>query len=371
MKEGLMYSSLTRRLMGVAVALAALVFTVSAFAQTGGVTGKCTGEDGKPLVGYTIQLERQEFKWISHVKTDKRGEYRHIGLSPGTYKITLIDPSGKQVFYLTQHVGIGDSEVVDFNMAKEKASSYKQQMANPETAKKLEEQQKEQKQFTGLKATFNQATLLYSQQHFSEAAAMYEQALPLAKDKNVPVVLARLADAYSNAAKQEQNRDARIQDEQKAIDAYQKAIHLTPNDAGLHNNLGSVYAEMGKVADAQTEFQKAADLNPAGASGYYYNLGVVMVNQGKMEEASTALKKATDLDPDNANAFYWYGMALLGKAETKPDGTVVPVPGTMEAFQTYLKLQPNGQWAQAAQASIDTLKATVPTEYKAAKKKKS
>jgi tetratricopeptide (TPR) repeat protein len=128
---------------------------------------------------------------------------------------------------------------------------------------------------------------------------------------------------------------------------------------------------MGKVPEATTEFQKAADLNPAGASGYYYNLGVVMVNQGKMDDASTALKKATDLDPNNANAFYWYGMALLGKAEAKPDGTVVPVPGTIEAFENCLKLQPNGQWAKAAQTSIDQLKAAVPTEYKAQKKKKS
>jgi tetratricopeptide (TPR) repeat protein len=213
--------------------------------------------------------------------------------------------------------------------------------------------------------------LLYGQQRYSEAAAMFEQALPLAKDKNVPVVLARLADAYGAAAKQEQNRDTRMQDQQKAIEAYQKALQSDPNNAGLHNNLGGVYADMGKVAEAQTEFQKAADINPAGASGYYYNLGVVMVNQNKMDEAAVALKKATDLDPTNANAFYWYGMALFSKAPAaKPDGTVDYAPGTVEAFQTYLRLQPKGEWAQAAQASIDAIKATVPTEYKAPPKKK-
>jgi tetratricopeptide (TPR) repeat protein len=227
---------------------------------------------------------------------------------------------------------------------------------------------KSQKQLTGLKAMFDQATVLYNQQHFTQAAAMYEQALPLAKEKNVPIVLARLGDTYEKAAVQEQSVDARTQDQQKAIDYYQKAIQATPDDPSLHNNLGSVYAGMGKVADAQAEFQKAAELNPAGASGYYYNLGVVMVNQGKMDEAATSLKKATDLDPNNANAFYWYGMALLGKAEYKSDGTVVAVPGTMEAFKHYLKLQPNGQWAQAAQASLDTIQGKVPTEYKKAKK---
>jgi len=349
--------------------LAAFAFTVSAFAQTGGVTGKCTGDDGKPLAGYTIQVDRQEMKWSSHVKTNKKGEYTYIGLAPGNYKFTLLNPSGGQVFNISHHVGIGDPTEVNFDMAKEKATAYKEQMANPETAKKIEEQQKEQKQLTGLKATFDQATLLFNQQHFAEAAAMYEQALPLAKEKNVPIVLAQLGQAYGNAAKQEQGRDARMQDQQKAIDYFQKAMQLEPNNAGVHNNLGSVYAEMGKVAEAQAEFQKAADINPAGASGYYYNLGVVMVNQGKMDDAAVALKKATELDPTNANAFYWYGMALLGKAETKPDGTINPVPGTVEAFQTYLKLQPNGPLAQAAQASLDTVQSKVPTEYKKTKKK--
>jgi len=364
-----MSSSLTRRLTGAVVLLAAFAFTVSAFAQTGGVTGKCTGDDGKPLAGYTIQVDRQEMKWSSHVKTNKKGEYTYIGLAPGNYKFTLLNPSGGQVFNISHHVGIGDPTEVNFDMAKEKATAYKEQMANPETAKKIEEQQKEQKQLTGLKATFDQATLLFNQQHFAEAAAMYEQALPLAKEKNVPIVLAQLGQAYGNAAKQEQSRDARMQDQQKAIDYFQKAMQLEPNNAGVHNNLGSVYAEMGKVAEAQAEFQKAADINPAGASGYYYNLGVVMVNQGKMDDAAVALKKATELDPTNANAFYWYGMALLGKAETKPDGTINPVPGTVEAFQTYLKLQPNGPLAQAAQASLDTVQSKVPTEYKKTKKK--
>jgi tetratricopeptide (TPR) repeat protein len=364
-----MHGSLTRRLIGLAVVLAPLAFTVSTYAQTGGLTGKCTGEDGKPLVGYTIQVDRTEMRWSQHTKTNKKGEYVYIGLAPGTYKVTLLSPTGQHVFDITQHAGIGDPTVVDFDMAKEKANAVKQQMANPETAKRMEEAAKEQKQFTGLKATYEQAVALSSQQRYAEAATMFEQALPLAKDKNVPIVLSQLANAYMNAAKQEQNRDARMQDQQKAVDSFQKALQLTPNDAGLHNNLGSVYAEMGKVTEAQAEFQKAAELNPGGASGYYYNLGVVLVNQGKMDEASVALKKATQLDATNAKAFYWYGMALLGKAEYKPDGTIAPVPGTVEAFQTYLKLEPNGEWAQAAAASLEQLQSKVPTAYKKAKKK--
>ena len=361
-----MFSSWKRRLFAMAGALAAMAIAVSAFAQTGGLTGKCIGEDGKPLVGYTVRVDRQEMKWSQHCKTNKKGEYVYIGLSPATYKVTLLSPTGQQVFFQTQHVGIGDPTELNFDMAKEKANTMKE---HPEEAKKVEEQQKDQKQFTGLKATFDQAAALFQAKQYAESAAMFEKALPLAKDKNVPIVLSQMAQAYAKAADADQNRDARLQDQQKAIETYQKAIAISPNDPGLHNNLGSVYANMQKVDDAKAEFQKAADLDPTHAGNYYYNLGVVMVNQGKMDDAAVALKKATDIDPNNANAFYWYGMALLGKAETKPDGSVVPVPGTIEAFQTYLKLEPNGPWAQAAQASIDQLKATVPTEYKKAKKK--
>lgn len=366
-----MYSSLVRKLVVVAAGMAALVFAVSALAQTGGIEGKCTGEDGKPLAGYTIQVERTEMNWVQHTKTNKKGEYVYIGLTPTDYKITLISPSGQRVFTVTQKVGIGGPDTVNFDMAKEKTNARQTAMANPDTAKKVEQDTKDQKQFVGLKQTFDEAVTLYNQKHFAESAAMFEKALPFAKEKNVPVVLARMADAYGAAAKTDSSLDARKQDQQKAVETYQKALALSPNEPTLHNNLGSVYAEMGKIDDAKVEFQKAADANPAGASGYYYNLGVVMVNQGKMDDASVALKKAIDLDPNNASAFYWYGMALLGKAETKPDGSVVTVPGTIEAFETYLKLQPNGQWAQAAQGSIDQLKSTVPTEYKKEKKKKS
>jgi hypothetical protein len=58
----------------------------------------------------------------------------------------------------------------------------------------------------------------------------------------------------------------------------------------------------------------------------------------------------------------------MGKAQYKPDGTMIPAPGTIEAFQTYLKLQPNGPNAATAQASIDALQQKENLEYKSKKK---
>ena len=365
-----MFGSWKRKVLIGMIALAAVLTCAPLFAQTGGVTGRCTGQDGKVLVGYTVKLDRTEVKWTSKVKTNKKGEYIYIGLAPGIYKFTLLDPSGSEIFNITNHVTLGDPIEVNFDMAKEVSTQKKQLETNPEFQKKRAEEEKDTKQFTGLKQLFDQGQLLYNEKRYAEAAAMFEQALPLAKDKNAIAVLTRLADSYGRAASADTTPDARKQDQEKALDYFTKALAAVPSDASLHNNLGSLYADMGKVTEAQAEFQKAADLNPTGASGYYYNLGVILVNKGKMDDAAVVLKKATDLDPSNANAWYWYGMALMGKAEFKTDGTVVPAPGTIEAFQTYLKLAPTGQWAAAAQGSLDQLQGKVQTEYKSTKKKK-
>jgi tetratricopeptide (TPR) repeat protein len=262
---------------------------------------------------------------------------------------------------------VGDPVELNFDLAKIQQEDQKSQQSNPEYQKALAEQ----KQTANLKEMFEQGRALYAQKQYTEAAAIFEKALPLAKDKNVTIVIGQLADTYAKAASVESNPDTRKQDQAKAMDYYQKDLQADPNDASLHNNLGSLYADMGKTEEAAAEFKKAADLDPVHASGYYYNLGAIMVNKGQMDAAAEALKKATEIDPNYALAWYWYGTALMGKAQVKPDGTMVPAPGTIEAFQTYLKLQPNGPNAATAQASIDALSSKQNLEFKSGGKGKA
>ena len=94
-----------------------------------------------------------------------------------------------------------------------------------------------------------------------------------------------------------------------------------------------------------------------------------MYNSGKMDEASEAFKKATDLDASYADAYFWQSLALMGKATMQGDKMVVP-PGTVEALQSYLKLQPNGANAPTAQQMLQTIQGQVQTEMKVDKKKK-
>ena len=337
-------------------------------AQTGGLTGKTIQVDGTPCVKCTVQLDRTSIKGHYETKTDKKGNYVYVGLPTDVYKVTLIDPNGKQLFYLSQRVEIGDPTELDFDLPKEmaKAQQERQQTieANPELKKQQEEQEKAKQQFTSLKQVFDQGVALEGQKQYAEAAAMFQKAEPLAKDKNLMAVLEHEAESYHGAKNNDQ-----------AVAVYQKLIGLDPTSAEYHNNLGSVYADMGKGPEAQAEFEKAVQLNPVGASKYYFNLGAIMMNTGKMDEAAAAFKKATDADPTYADAWFLQGQALMGKASMGPDGKIVPAPGTAEALQTYLKLAPNGPHAADAQGMLQSIQGSVQTEFKgekpAAKKKKS
>src|SRR5205823_9740207 len=110
-------------LAGLAVALAG---AAPAFAQTGAVTGHCIDDKGQAIVGYPIVIERQEVKGVYKTKTDKKGNYIYMGIPLGQYKVTLQDPTGKTVFFISKHVGLDPSPtIIDFDMAKERAEQAK------------------------------------------------------------------------------------------------------------------------------------------------------------------------------------------------------------------------------------------------------
>ena len=347
-----MTSTTIRRCVQALVVAAILAGVTPLFAQTGGVTGSAKDAQGNICAGYPIIIERQDVKGTYKTKTNKKGKFVYIGLPIGEYKIILNDPSGKQLFYITHHIGLGDPTEVDFNLQKE----MQQQAKSPEVEKQQAEQQAQQKAFQNLSQIYTQGNTLYTQGDYAGAAAMFEKAVPMAKGKNLGVVLSRTADSYDKAKQYD-----------KAIDFYQKAIALTPTDAGLYTNLGNVYANMNKIPEAQAQYEKAAQLDPAHAAQAYYNIGAVMTNTGHMQEAADAFKKATEADPKYADAYFLEAEALVGLAKTGPDGKVIPAPGTVDALQNYMKLDPNGKYAAQAQAMLQSLTGQVQTQYKKSK----
>jgi len=227
--------------------------------------------------------------------------------------------------------------------------------------KQIKEQSEKMKKNKELNDAFNAGMEAASAKKYDEAIAAFERAA--VADPSQQAIYAQLGEAHMKAAegKTGPEYDAHIA---KAMESYSKSIELKPDDPGAHNNYALALAKAKKFPEMQAELKKAADLDPQNGGKYYYNLGAILVNAGQSEAAGEAFKKAIELTPTYADAYYQYGVTLVGQAKIDPaSGKVTPVPGTVEAFQKYLELQPNGQWASASKEMLTSLGGSVETKF--------
>lgn len=367
-------------------ALGILFCALAGFAQTSAIEGDVTGEDGKPLVGALVKIDRTDIKGHYECSTKKKGHYFYGGLPLGWYKITLV-VDGKTVDYVDKvRTQMGDPVVNNFDLH---AKALKQQALNQAaeagtlskdqargmTAEEKAAFEKTNKERAELKAknkqlndAFNAGKEALTAKQFDVAVAQFTKASEMAPEQSV--IWANLGDAQVNLAKTKtgaEHDDAL----NKGMDAYKKTLELKPDDAGVHNNYALALAQSKKFDEAQAELAKAAQLDPPSAGKYYYNLGALLVNNGQSEPAGAAFKKAIDADPNYADAQYQYGIFLIGKASLGADGKYNPVPGTREAFQKYLDLKPDGPFAESCKGMLASLSGSVDTSYQnpAAQKK--
>lgn len=352
-----------------------LLFSAASLAQTSSLEGDVKDENGKPLPNALIKLERKDIKGNYQVKTNKKGHWFHAGLPLGTYKVSC-EVDGKVMDFVDNvRTKFGDTEKVDFNLAENKArqvaasagvqlTQEQARQMTPEQRKQIEEAtKKRQEQLSKNKAlndVFNAGMEAMRAKNWDVAVESFTKATEI--DPKQHVLWANMAEAEMqvSATKTGADQQALVA---KALEHYNKALELKPDDSAYHNNYGLALAKTGKYPEAQAELAKAADLDRPNAGRYFFNLGAILVNTGKADEALEAFKKAVEADPKYAAAYYQIGVALLSKASISADGKVTPTAGTVEAFQKYLELEPNGPYAEASKGSMAALTTTVETQF--------
>jgi len=83
----------------------------------------------------------------------------------------------------------------------------------------------------------------------------------------------------------------------------------------------------------------------------------------RLGDAVTPLKKSADLEPKNPQTWYLLGASLVYKMTTKKVGdkeVVQFAPGTIEAYQKAVELDPNGTWGQQAKQGLEQLQLMAP-----------
>jgi tetratricopeptide (TPR) repeat protein len=356
-----------------------LLFAGAASAQISAIEGQVTNTDGTPAVGAKILIEREDMKGVyKGAKTDKKGHYIYNGLPLGTYTVSVFVGEEKKDFVQHLRTQLGDPTPCNFDLKKTMEANQATQKA-VQTGNLTKEQErgmtKEQKDALEKKAKENQATMAKNKElndafnggkealaakNYPAAVESFEKGAAL--DPNQHVIWANLADAYVQLAA------TKTGDEQqatlgKAVEAFQKAITLKPDDPAYHNNYALALAKAKKFDDAQAELSKAAQLDPPNAGKYFYNLGALLVNTNQTAAAEAAFKKAIEANPDYADAQFQYATALSAKLTTDKDGKVIAPEGMQAALEKYLQLQPQGQFAEAAKGMLQMIGATLETNY--------
>jgi tetratricopeptide (TPR) repeat protein len=331
------------------------------------IHGQVSDSMGNPFANVVVSVRSSTTGQSTDFTTDSQGRYRSGNLAAGSYSID-IKVQGKEAYSQIVQLAAGQDTQQDFNF-KELQNQQNEQAA--EAAKKNEEAKAK---FAMMKQHFDagntaleqakqvrdqMAKMPKDQQAASQgqidqvtgtAITEYNAALEQTSetDPNRNIVLARLGEAYEV--------DNKFSD---AAGAYAKAVALKP-DPSYYNNLGNSLARTGKIDDAATAYQKAIELDPMNTAMYWRNFAIGLYNTGRIKESVDPLKKATDADPRNAQAWYLLGAALVNTMGFKQEGDkMVPElqPGTQEAYQKAIQLDPNGPWGAQAKQGLEALQA--------------
>ena len=361
----------------------------SAFAQASGtVKGVVKDPQGAPIVDAVVVWSNMDNGQKYTLKTNKKGEYFSLGLTPGKYTVIVYKDqedlkANKQMDSVKGFQVQLDENTLDFDEKKVQEDAAKGKGLTPEQLKQMQEQQaKQQKETLTVKALNEKLSAAKTAADAGDFdTAIADLAAANQVDPSRDLIWFKLGDYYRLSALKQTDPAEKSKRLDSAVEAYQKAIDLkkgTTNDkdpnaatnlAAYYNNLAEAYAKGNKVDDAVKTYALAAQADPTHASQYYFNTGAVLTNAGKVDDAIGAFDKVIAADPNRADAYYWKGVNMIGKATLKGDKMVAP-EGTAEAFQKYLELQPTGTYADAAKQMLTSIGGSVETTFGKKKGKK-
>jgi tetratricopeptide (TPR) repeat protein len=357
------------------------VYVPSVMAQTGTVKGVCKDAQGNPIADGIVVYQNLDNGQKYPLKTNKKGEYFSLGLSAGAYNVSLYKnaddlKANKELFHFNKFPVQLDENVLDFDLKKQTEDTAKGAGLTPEQVKAQQEQQakasKENNTVKSLNEKLNTAKTAADAGDYDTAIAAMNDANQI--DPTRDLVWFKLGDYYRLSAPKQTDPAEKSKRLESAVEAYQKAVQLkqavtndkdpaaAKNLAAYYNNLAEAYAKANKTDDAVKTYALAAQADPASAGQYYFNTGAVLTNAGKVDDALAAFDKVIAADPNRADAYYWKGVNMIGKATLQGDKMVAP-PGTADAFQKYLELQPTGTYADAAKQMLASIGATVETNF--------
>jgi Tfp pilus assembly protein PilF len=370
--------------------------------------GKIVGPDGNPMKDAKVNMTNIDNGTKRTLKTDKKGEFFQLGVDDAKYDVEIVDPQGQTMWkskivvsiqypdmtteldlnfktgegMVTQPEGPRKFQIGGGNQNAQNQPTTGGQPTNngappgmvpnpaltPEQRAKIEDIQKK-------KAAWEQVNAKFKAANDAEVAGQIDQAIALYKEANA--IDPTYWQIWRNLAMTQMHAKQFADAEQ----SFTKALELVQNDpkkdpvevAAMQHNLGAALIDENKVDEAIPHYKESIAGDPTHAAKYSYDLGVVLAHKSGLaadpakkaawtKEANDAFDHALQLDPNMADAYFQKGLMGFQDAKIVGKKMVVP-PGTEEALQKYLELQPTGPNATLAKQYLDAIGSTIKGGY--------
>jgi protein O-mannosyl-transferase len=100
----------------------------------------------------------------------------------------------------------------------------------------------------------------------------------------------------------------------EAFEQFDHALRLRPRLATAHTGLGLLLARQGNLSEAADHFRRALESDSRDAQAHT-NLGLILKKWGQWGEAATHFRQAVEVDPESEQAQYQWGLALAEQDE--------------------------------------------------------
>lgn len=330
------------------------------------VEGKVT-DAGKPLAGVSLALTNLGTARVYKVKTDKSGAFAMVGVPQGDYEVEISDASGEKLFKKKTSVVASGGGAVNLDIdVSQKSGAAQPPSLTPE---QLEELKKQREKAINMNALIQQANTALTNKNWQDAIAPLQQLIAAQPDNwqyysglgDAQLNLGQYEDAVATYEKGVQvvESNTTVDPKNPATDPARKKV----GEAKMLTNEGNALLKLKKNQEAVEAYTKAASLDPNPGTAYF-NLCATQYNTGNTEGALAACDKAIAADPNKADAYFIKGSLLIAGSKTDKDGNVIAPPGTAEALNKYLQLQPDGAHAEDVKQMLQYIGSKVETTYK-------
>jgi tetratricopeptide (TPR) repeat protein len=134
-------------------------------------------------------------------------------------------------------------------------------------------------------------------------------------------------------------------DKARALQLYEEILRVDPAYAAAYINLGTINFHLRQFDRAEELYRRATEVDPSYVLAFF-DLGNVLDELQRPDESIAAYRQAIALSPRYADAHYNLALAYERQGERRK---------ALRHWQTYVKLDRGGPWAEHATAQIRKL----------------